>query len=79
MKSIFQAYEIKILRKTERVTKKDKIKSDEIRHRVEIKNVLYNIKTQQLRWFEHQDGRDQIGKQNYKKKIAGEDRNTTGI
>ena len=37
----------------EDVAKIDKIRSEEIRRRLQITSIIYKIKTQQLRWFRH--------------------------
>lgn len=55
-----------MLRKSEKVTKKDKIESEEIRGRLGIKNVLNKIETQaQIVWERYQNR----GERQYVKKL----------
>lgn len=53
MKSRIQACEMKILRKIEGVTRRDKLRNENIRQKLNMKGILEKIETQQLRWFGH--------------------------
>lgn len=53
LKSKVQAMEMRILRKIEGVTKKDKIRNTEIRRRLNVQSVHERIEKRQLSWYGH--------------------------